>query len=589
MSRREPPPDVVAEGTWASVPRPRWLIELPGRILDRLDAERTCWIMLGVGMALSAALILWFTRGTTFFINEVTYYLGSRGFDPQALLSPHNGHLILVPRLLYAASFELFGGDYLPLRVLEAGGVVLAAALFLTLAKRRVAPALALAATLPLLFLGSSWVVTLTPLGITHVYSVIFGLGALLALQRSGRLADAAVCVLLALSIATFSTGLAFTAGVAVSILLRGDRWRRIWIVLVPLALLALWYLAVPWLPGPEYKSGSGFKASNFLVVPGFVADAAASMATAVAGLSYDFTNPTADGITDPAWGVVIASAAALALLVRMARGRIPASLWTSLAALLAFWASTALVFGRSGLGGTPDAGRYVYAAAVLALLVATDALRGLRVSRGWIGVALVACVLSLPGNIAKEIEASASLRSYSTNLRSQVAAMEVARGLVDPSFVAPQPWLQFVAAEGAGPLYAAIDRNGSFGYTLDELAAQAEPDRELADATLAAAERIALAPTSQAARGPGCRSIAPGPSGAVDATVAPPGVLIESPDAAAVTLARFADTPVASAGTLTPGGAALLRLPRDAAPGPWRVSIATTRPVEICDLGGAQ
>ena len=93
-----------------------------GMVRARLDSERACWAILVAAMALSAATILWFTRGTSFFSDEFTCFVASRGFDVKALLSPHNGHLFLGLRVVYAALFDLFGADYLVLRLLQAVG-----------------------------------------------------------------------------------------------------------------------------------------------------------------------------------------------------------------------------------------------------------------------------------------------------------------------------------------------------------------------------------------------------------------------------------------------------------------------------------
>src|SRR5262249_19135566 len=191
------------------------------------------------------------------------------------------------------------------------------------------------------------------------------------------------------------------------------------------------------------------------------VGEAAAAVAAAASGLSYDFANPTSGDVTYPVWGVVIAVIAVIALVFRLRRGRIPASLWMSLAILLGFWASTALVSGRALLGDTPQAGRYVYAGVVVALLVAADAPRGLRCSRRAMGVVLIAAAFALAGNIALLRQGSPVLRDYTSGLRSQLAAIVVARNQVSPDFTPGGGLASFVGPEGAGAMLAAFDRNG--------------------------------------------------------------------------------------------------------------------------------
>ena len=137
-------------------------------------------------------------------------------------------------RLIYAIVFKLFGGNVLSFRILEVAGIALVAGLFFVLAKRRVGPAIALALSIPLLFFGSASEATLLPQGLQHAYCIAAGLGALLALERDSPRADVGVCALLIVSVAIYSVGLAFVAGVAVSVLLRRDRRERSWTFAVP-------------------------------------------------------------------------------------------------------------------------------------------------------------------------------------------------------------------------------------------------------------------------------------------------------------------------------------------------------------------
>jgi hypothetical protein len=419
-------------------------------------------VVLGIAMALSATLGLWLTRGTTFFVDELTYFVADRGFDLRALLSGHNGHLIAVTRLIYAVVLKLFGADYLPFRLLEVFGIALVSGLFFVLAKRRIGAAAALAPSVVLLFLGSSGEVTLTPLGITHVYSVATGLGALLALERRDRWGDLGACALVSVSAATFTIGLAFLAGIAVSVLLREDRRRRAWIFVIPIALYCAWFLAAPELTGPAFSKSSGVQLSNVLLIPNFVADAAASVAAALSGLFY-FSNSASDTISSP-WGNMIAGLALLALVLRLRRGRTPASLWTSLAVLLGFWIPIVL----TEPGRPPGAVRYIYAGSVAVLLVATDAAKGLRLSRGELLTLFAAATRALGANVAQFRSLSGVLRTQASQVRAQLTAIQLARDRVDPAFLpAAGPLQSFTQnpnlAARAGSLLAAVDRVGSF------------------------------------------------------------------------------------------------------------------------------
>jgi hypothetical protein len=538
-------------------------------------------------MALSAALVLWLSRGTSFFSDEFTYFVASRGFDPNALLSPHNGHLVAGVRLVYATVFALFGADYLVFRLLEAFGVVLVAGLFFVLAKRRVGPAIALPPSILLLFFGSAADDTLSPLGITHVYCVAAGLGALIALERDDRRGDLAGCALLVIAVATFSIGLAFLAGAAVAVLMRGDRWRRAWIFLIPAGLYIAWAAFAPKLTGPTYHADIGLRLTNALTVPNFVADAAAAAAAAVAGLARNFTTSALTGAGSapdlaPEWGYPIVIVAGVGLGLRLRRGGVPSSLWVSLAVLLAFWTSTAMV---TTLNRYPTTERYAYAGAVAMLLVAADALSGVEIPRRLAPVLLPVTALALAGNIYTFRTSSGVIRSYSATDRAALAAIELARGRVPGDFVPSTPSIAVNSAYqvvgGAGPVLAAVDRNGSFAFSLPQLREQPEDVREVADSTLAQALGLRLEPARSAGALTGCRRV----PASTPIVLRPPGVLLRAVGTERVTLRRFAAVPTARVGSLRPGGAELLRIPADRAPEAWHAELSPGGPATICGL----
>src|SRR5438874_7791277 len=85
---------------------------LVDRGLAALESDRGGWTAMLVAMAASIAVSLWLTRGTTFWFDEFTLFSGSRGYNITGLLTQHNAQLILLPRLIYATVFKLFGPDY---------------------------------------------------------------------------------------------------------------------------------------------------------------------------------------------------------------------------------------------------------------------------------------------------------------------------------------------------------------------------------------------------------------------------------------------------------------------------------------------
>lgn len=531
-------------------------------------------------MALSVALSLYLTRGGTFVEDEVVYFITNHGFNVRGLLSPHNGHLIFVPRLIYATSLSLFGTSYLPLRLIESLCVALAAGLFYVLAKRRVRQPVALGLTLPLLFLGSAPDVTLIPLGITHVVCIVPALGALVAYERDDRLGDVLACVLLTVAVASFSEGLPFIAGVGAAVVLRADRRARAWIFLVPLVLWLAWLIGKPGLTGPEYFSVQGLKASNVLLVPNFALNAAGAALASVLGLSYDYLRPSPVGaLSNTAWVPALALLGLAALGYRLYRRRVSTLLLVPLLALLAYWVSGALVAEALR---TPTQTRYVYLAVVLILLVAAEALRDVRWSRWSSLVAGGLLVTALATNIEEMRSSSATFREDAQGVRARITAVELARDRVPADFPVP---LQPLSSPPAGTLLAALDRNGSFGYSPSELAVQSEAVREAADSALVTDEGLALVVTS---RPPGSCTTKRATAGApLDFPVSPPGVVLRSNRAQEVLVRRFGSAAIATLGSLAPQQSATLRIPRDASAQQWHVLIPSGGPVTVCALRG--
>ena len=559
-------------------------IVLPVTSRGLVITDRLCWGILGAAMALAAGLILYLNRGTTFFLDELVLLADSPTLGADDVLEPYNGHLIATHRLLYKAILETIGPSYLPFRLVGASAVLLAGGLFFALAKRRIGALPALAPTLVLLFFGSAdWYVG-TPLGLTPLLSIIAGLGALLALERGDLVGDAAACALLAFSVASFSIGLAFLVGVAISVLMRPDRRQRAWIFLLPLALYAAWYL---WAADSLHSPENSTKLSNALLFPSYAADALAAATGALAGLDYDFAAGRSD-VLPLGWGRVLAVIAVVALIVRIRRGSVPPSLWVSLGIALTLWASGALA---AQPGRTPDSARFVYAGAVVVLLVATDAARSIRFSRLGLAALFGVCAVSLATNVALLRDFGAHFRdAYSGPLRAQFAMLELSRGRVSPDY-APSAHREEIESPvplpggRTGAYLRVVDRYGSLGLPLSELERKSEAVRGVADRTLASALRLHLE-RARIGGSAGCsehRSREPG--GPISFELPRGGASLRARGGAPspVSLGRFASSPSAEVGTLAPGEGAVLELPRDSSPRPWIGSIAGASSVEVC------
>jgi hypothetical protein len=557
----------------ATVPR----IVLPITSRGVAVTDRLCWVVLAVAMATAAALILNLNRGTTFYFDELTWLYQSPGLDtPGEVLEPHNGHLIATTRLVFKAILETVGTEYVALRLLAVATVLLSAGLFYALAKRRIGALPALAPTLVLLFLGSAWQHVVTPVGFPIVFSVAAGLASLLALERGDSRGDIAACLLLVLSVATYSTGLAFLVGVAVSVLLCSDRRPRAWVFLAPLALYAAWWM---WSLSSPTSAESETTPSNALLIPNWAADSLAAVMAALSGLGYDFAGEAPD-IVDPAWGRVLAALAIVALAMRIRRGRVPRSVWAFLGIALTYWALGALATDPTR---SPESIRYIYLGSVAVLLVGVAAVPSIRFSKRRLAILFAAAALCLGANLALLRDGGGVFRDYSAGVQSQLAVLELARDRVDPNFDPPE--VSLVTAP-ASAYFAVLDRYGSAAYSLAELERQSEVVREAADRALSDELELRLE-ASRAGAPPGrCETVAPDAPGAAIAFELPRGgatLRVRGAAPATLTLGRFADLPSAELGSLSPGEFATLRIPPDASPSAWFASVAGARSLTVC------
>jgi hypothetical protein len=557
--------------------------------VTRLQRPSAPWLLLGLAMAVSATWILLAGHGLSFNGDEIFYYAnlvvhgGSAlpAYGLEYFLAPHNGHLVLVGRLVYRLLFELAGTDYFVFRAVEVAGFLVCVGLFFVLARRRTTSYVALAFSISLLFLGYAYESLLWPFDLHTVFSLALGLGALLALEREDRKGDIAVCALLILSVATLEVGLAFVVGVAVSVLLRSDRARRAWVFLVPVALYAAWWLWARKFDQPAIEL------TNVHLIPIDLSGALAAVGGSLFGL-----NPTGSGVapeqtTITAAGTVVAGFAVAGLVYRVRRGGVPPTLWVSLAVVVTYWVTIAMG------GRPPDSSRYILVGAVMVLLVAADALRGVRFSP--LATAGFFCVvaLAIPANVAKLYDGRAVYSSNSSISGTEYAMLDLERHRVDPEYIpATDPAVAAVGGSIFVPLsasnYFRAERNyGSLGLPLKTVRGESLQLREIADASVVGALGIHLHPVSPPADPGRCPSVTDAsPQSVAYFAMAPGGVLLGSrgQGGVAVSVSRFGHGgPGTAVGELGPGQWATLKTPSDGVSVPWQALV--DGPVYVCPL----
>jgi hypothetical protein len=344
--------------------------------LAEVHLPRARLIVAIAALTVSAA-ILWLSRGFNFYFDEWTFILSSPDWTWTTFLQAHNGHPVLLPRLIYAALLGTVGmHSYLPymaaLLILHAT----AALLLFELVRRRSGDLIGLACAALLLVLGAGWENLLWAFQLAFVGSVAFGLGTLLAVDAAPSRSRMPIAAALLLASIMFSgIGLFFGVAAAVALFLQPDRRRDLlWLAPVAIAFGA-WYLT---LGRSDDSASPGFAAANLPVLPFYVLW---GLGTSVAGLFGQ------GGVVGPVTLVLAAIAVGLA----WRRHRPDAFTLGAAAALVTFYVVTGL--SRAQLGyQQAGAGRYVYEGAVFWLLLLPGAARDLPWRATW-RPALVACL----------------------------------------------------------------------------------------------------------------------------------------------------------------------------------------------------
>lgn len=539
--------------------------------------------LLGAALAVAVGVVLWLTRDMTFLQDTWDLLMNRRDPSFDALLTPHNEHIVLIPTLIEQLILRLFGmSDATPEYVLLAVSLAATALLLFLYVRRRVGDWLALFAAVLLLFLGPAWEVLLWPFEISFVGSVFFGLAMLLALEREERGADLAAGAFLLLSFGFSSVAIPFAAAAAVDIFQKRRRLGlgRAYLVAVPVALYGLWYLG--W--GSEAETHLSLQ--NVLTSPRFVFDSAAVVVAALLG----FGESALAGPTQPVWGPPLLVALVAAFAYRLARGgHLPPGFWPIAAAAATNWFLTA--FNESA-GRAPVSSRYQYMGAVLVLLLVANLLQDARIGRRAIAVGAVVTALAVSVNLILLRDGRDSLMIQSVYTQSNLAAIEIAQRTVDPGFwldaeVAGTPTLVNVQAE---KYLAAIEEYGSPAYTLEELAAAPDYGRRQADIVLSQALPLSTlsylgAYDPRAAEN--CLAVPPGEPPGRGVRVSPGLTRIELAPGppAELSLRRFATGEFPVPTEAAPGDSVtVLRVPRDLAPGrPWFLRVDASQPARVC------
>ena len=334
--------------------------------------------LIVVAMALVAAVaIVGLAHSYTFYFDEWTFILSAPDWTWSTYLQPHNEHLVMLPRLIYAALLSTVGlRSYLPYMAALLALHATSAVLLFEIVRRRAGDLVAIACSAIFLVLGAAWENLLWAFQIAFVGSVACGFGMLLALDRpSNPRRMAAAALLLTGSLAFSDIGLVFAVAATVILVLVPAR-RRDLVWLAPVAaLFGAWYVAFGHTGTPPNPPPT---AANVALVPLYTAWGLGESAAGLIGQGGS-------------WGLPALVAVSLVVAVTWRRRRPDPFALGVLAALVALYVVTGL--GRAQLGyQQAGAGRYVYEGAAFWLILLGDTARNLPWRGTW-RPALAACL----------------------------------------------------------------------------------------------------------------------------------------------------------------------------------------------------
>ncbi|TMK58569.1 MAG: hypothetical protein E6G51_02120 [Actinobacteria bacterium] len=537
-------------------------------------------ILLAATLVTAAVMILALTWDYTFLQDTWSFLINRREFDADAILQPHNEHIVVIPVLIQQLFLHLFGMDTAkPEIFLLTLSLLATAVLLFVYLSRRVGQWLALFATILILCLGPAWELLLWPFEVSLIGSMLFGLAMLLALEREDRVGDVLACLFLAVSFGFSSLGIPFAVAAFVAVMQspRERRWGRVYVFLVPLVLYALWYL------GWGSEAESHLSARNVLASPRFVAEA---MAVGVGNLFGLGTNPI-DGMAEKIWGAVLLTLLVIALVwQKLRKPGIDPRFWPVAAAAAANW--FLLAFNQMP-GRDAVSSRYQYASCIFLLMLAANLLSGERIGRRGVLVGAVVTALVIGPNVVVLENGSDFFDRQTVFTRTDTRAIEIARRTVDPDFqltpeVAGAPALIDIVA---GKYLEAVDEYGSPAYSLAELEAASPEARRQADLVLAAALPLSARVRSgvyDPTAAENCGLI--GGAGMEEVEADPGSTRVEVPpgSGATISMRRFAsgEYPV-SVATVAGGSTTTLRVPRDEAPQPWYLHVEAPQGARVC------
>jgi len=561
---------------------PSWV---PEPVLRFLRSPRAPQIVFGAALVAMAIVLVVAQWRITFFQDTFAFLLDRQPWTLHSLVAPHNEHFVLIPVLITKVLLAVFGmSSNVPEQVVMGITVLLAALLLFVWLRRRLDPWLAMIGATLFLFLGSAWPTLIWPFENEFTIPVVFGLAALLFLERDDSKGDAWACVMLVLATVSGSLGVCFVAAAFIDLLLKHkDRgWQRAYVFLVPVAVYLAWYIG--WGRTAEHH----LTLENILHSPQYVLEGFGSSLQSLAGLST--VQAGAPGNND--WGRPLAiGAIGLFAFAQWRRPGFTRTFWVVTALALSYWLLAAFDFVP---GREASAPRYVYAGALFTLLMIAELLLNWPFSRKALWIAAGVVALAIGPNLVQLKEGSTWEKDQSVLTRADIGALEIARDTVSPEYgllSVESTGTASLALVNAGLWFEAVDKWGTPADTPSQIEAEPEGGKEHADLVLAEALPITstyapggLAPSPPA--GKACTALPGGASADKQVELKPGTTTVEIAPGAEpeIALRRFATEkfPVRVAGA--PGESiASVEIPKDRASQPWYMHVEAAQTTRVC------
>lgn len=546
-------------------------------------------LVFGAALTVMAIVLVVAQWRITFFQDTFAFLLDRQPWTPHYFLFPHNEHIVILPVAITKVLLAIFGMTSNVPEQIAMGITVLAASILLWVwLRRRLDPWLATIGATLFLFLGSAWPTILWPFENEFTLPVCFGLAALLFLDREDARGDAWACAMLVLATISGSLGVCFVAAAFVEVVLaREDRgWRRAYVFAVPLLVYLAWYA------GWGHEAEHHITIHNVLHSPQYVLEGFASSLDSLAGLSTIQANVS--GQND--WGrPLVIGAIGLLAFAQWRRPGFSRTFWVVTALAVSYWILAAFDFVP---GREASAARYVYAGALFTLLMLAELLRPWPFTRKALWIAGAVAVCAIGPNLAQMKEGSSWEKEQSVLTRSDLGALEIARGTVAPTYQllsVESTGTASLALVQAGPWFEAVDKWGSPADTPAQIAAEPEGGREHADLVLAEALPISstVEPGGLVGAPPAGKSCVTlpgaGASAGKEVPLQPGETTVEvAPGGPAqIAMRRFAAEafPVSVAGG-EGGETTVVQIPKDAAPQPWYMHVEAAQSARVCTGG---